>query len=77
MNRSRTVIAAIGVLCVTAAALAQDRPPARQPPGAVQELHIDDEAPQFTLKSLDGKEEFDLAKARAERPVILFFGSYT
>ena len=34
-------------------------------------------APVFTLHSLDGKEEFNLASYRGKKPVILFFGSYT
>jgi len=34
-------------------------------------------APPFTLKSVDGKQETDLASFRGKRPVILFFGSYT
>jgi len=34
-------------------------------------------APLFVLKSLDGKSETDLAKYRGEKPVVLFFGSYT
>lgn len=40
-------------------------------------LKVGDEAPLFTLKSLDGKEEFTLADHRGTRPVIIFFGSYT
>ena len=34
-------------------------------------------APTFVLKSLDGKEEFDLESFRGKKPVVLFFGSYT
>ncbi|MBI2901451.1 MAG: redoxin domain-containing protein [Planctomycetes bacterium] len=34
------------------------------------------EAPDFTLKSLDGKSEVQLSKLRS-RPVVLIFGSYT
>ena len=34
-------------------------------------------APAFKLRSLDGKQEFDLAAFRGRKPVILFFGSYT
>ena len=34
-------------------------------------------APTFKLKSLDGKNEFELESFRSKRPVILFFGSYT
>lgn len=35
------------------------------------------EAPDFTLKSLDGESEFHLADFRDTKPVVLFFGSYT
>lgn len=38
---------------------------------------VGDEAPTFKLKSLDGKDEFDLAGFRGKKPVVLFFGSYT
>ncbi|MFQ5708627.1 MAG: hypothetical protein ACE5HO_14315, partial [bacterium] len=34
-------------------------------------------APTFKLLSLDGKSETDLESFRGERPVVLFFGSYT
>ena len=34
-------------------------------------------APTFTLNSLDGKQTFTLKEFRGEKPVILFFGSYT
>lgn len=34
-------------------------------------------APVFKAKSLDGKRETDLASFRGQRPVVLFFGSYT
>jgi len=34
-------------------------------------------APLFKIKSLDGKNEFDLENFRNNKPVILFFGSYT
>ncbi len=34
-------------------------------------------APTFSLKSRDGKDDFDLASFNGKRPVVLFFGSYT
>ena len=34
-------------------------------------------APLFTLKTLDRKSEVDLARFTGDRPVLLFFGSYT
>lgn len=38
---------------------------------------IGEVAPTFKLKSLDGKHEFDMAKFKGKKPVLLFFGSYT
>ena len=38
---------------------------------------VGDVAPVFTLKSLDGKSETDLASFKGQKPVLLFFGSYT
>lgn len=34
-------------------------------------------APDFTLKSLDGKSETTLSSFKGDKPVVLFFGSYT
>ncbi len=42
-----------------------------------QSLQVAEMAPQFALKSLDGKSETDVASYRGQRPIILFFGSYT
>lgn len=38
---------------------------------------VGDVAPPFRLKTLDGKQEVELASLRGKRPVVLFFGSYT
>ena len=38
---------------------------------------IGDDAPTFSLKSLDGKSETNLADFAGKRPVVLYFGSYT
>ncbi|MBM3476940.1 MAG: hypothetical protein FJX75_27025 [Armatimonadetes bacterium] len=40
-------------------------------------LQAGDEAPDFTLKALDGLAEVQLASYRGECPVALVFGSYT
>ncbi|MGI9519015.1 MAG: EF-hand domain-containing protein [Pirellulaceae bacterium] len=40
-------------------------------------LKVGDVAPTFTLKSLDGDSETDLAEFRDQKPVVLIFGSYT
>ena len=38
---------------------------------------VGDIAPVFTLKSLDGESETDISTFQGDRPVVLFFGSYT
>ncbi|MGI9517153.1 MAG: hypothetical protein ACR2NP_08915 [Pirellulaceae bacterium] len=38
---------------------------------------VGDVAPVFTLNSLDGESETDIASFQGDRPVVLFFGSYT
>ena len=40
-------------------------------------LEVGQKAPDFKLKSLDGKSQTELSVIRAEKPVVLFFGSYT
>lgn len=40
-------------------------------------LKVGDPAPDFTLKTLDGKSEVKLSSHRGQRPVVLIFGSYT
>jgi len=34
-------------------------------------------APPIKLKSLNGKEEWELANFKGKKPVVIFFGSYT
>lgn len=40
-------------------------------------LKVGQIAPTFELMSLDGESKFNLKDARGEKPVVLFFGSYT
>jgi hypothetical protein len=40
-------------------------------------LKAGDIAPDFTLKTLDGKETVTLSDSRGKKPVVLIFGSYT
>ena len=46
----------------------RDRPPGPQ---------VGEKGPVFTLKTLDKKSEVNLASYAGDRPVVLFFGSYT
>ena len=45
-----------------------------QDSGGLQVVEI---SPGFVLKSLDGESETDLHAIRTEKPVVLYFGSYT
>lgn len=40
-------------------------------------LKVGDTAPDFTLKSLDGKSTVKLSAHKGKQPVVLVFGSYT
>ena len=43
----------------------------------VDTVHVGDMAPDFKLKTMDGKRTVWLRQFRGKRPVILIFGSYT
>ena len=46
--------------------------------GSIQEgPKLGEAAPDFTLKSIDGKETVQLAKAVGKKPVVLVFGNFT
>ena len=51
----------------------------RRPGGFGREnsLKVGDKAPNFTLKTLDGKKEVTLSSFKGKQPVLLVFGSYT
>ncbi len=49
----------------------------RSQPDDSAQLKVGDVAPTFKLKSIDGKEETDLAAFKGKEPIVLFFGSYT
>jgi peroxiredoxin len=38
---------------------------------------VGSEAPNFKLKTADGKSEIELTSLRGKKPVVLVFGSYT
>ena len=40
-------------------------------------LKVGDPAPDFKLRTVDGKREVRLSEFRGQRPVVLIFGSYT
>ena len=82
----RLVFPLVFVVLVTGSAGAQDdfklapnmeRHIKKHTKGRAEALRVGDKAPLFTLKALDGKSETDLKELSQERPVVLFFGSYT
>lgn len=40
-------------------------------------LKVGDPAPDFTLRTVDGKREVRLSDYQGKKPVVLIFGSYT
>ncbi len=83
---SRFAVAAL-LFSLTAAALAQPRRGDRQRPNengrarqamrAPDQLKVGSPAPDFKLKTADGKREVQLSSFKGKRPVVLVFGSYT
>lgn len=84
-----TGVLAAGLVCgLVAESLAQDQPTRPQAKAARRAMdRIDppqdgslgegDGAPDFTLKTVDGKREVALSRYRGRQPVVLIFGSYT
>ena len=65
------------VVAATARAQPPRRPEGRRPPRQADRLQEGDLAPDFTLKSPDGKQKVTLSDFRGKKPVALVFGSYT
>ncbi len=79
MKHSMTVLLLIsfGVLAFAQDADAQRRRSGQRRGNQADSLTVGEMAPTFALKSLDGDSETDLASFQGEKPVVLFFGSYT
>jgi hypothetical protein len=67
----------IGFIVSTAFAQPPRRPEGFRPPREADRLQEGDLAPDFTLKSPDGKKTIRLSDFRGKKPVALVFGSYT
>jgi hypothetical protein len=82
MHLLRVCVVAAG-LSAGAAALGLAQPPKEviTPPAKGERLpdtlKLGDVAPDFTLKTVDGKTEVTLSEFRCQKPVVLIFGSYT
>lgn len=66
MKKHYTII----VLFIISTNLFAQRPAGRAP-------QVGEEAPLFTLTSLDDSSQTSLLSFRGNKPVVLFFGSYT
>ncbi len=78
----RGLAAGLCVCQLLSTALAQQkngepRRPGRESPRREGTLKAGDPAPDFTLATLDGKQQVTLSGFRGKRPVALIFGSYT
>lgn len=72
------LMAAVAGAGMAPVALAQAQRPGRAGDQRVADtLRVGEEAPDFTLKTSDGKREVRLSEFRGKRPVVLVFGSYT
>jgi hypothetical protein len=66
------------VLSITSYAEAQRKKPPRRGGGRDPDLlKVGDNAPDFKLKTLDGKKTVSLSSFKGKQPVSLVFGSYT
>jgi hypothetical protein len=85
MSQSLRTAALWSLSAVFIASTAFAQPPQRGPrgPGELRpsrqadRLKEGDRAPDFTLKSPDGKQNITLSDFRGKKPVALVFGSYT
>ena len=86
-RRSAVAVGVIGVFVVLTAlpgcASSQKKRMSRRM-GEIPEKYKNDGAPQlgdvaylFKLKTVEGDKEVDLASLKGDRPVTIFFGSYT
>lgn len=72
--------AVVALLAVTSSVFAQPqnrRGKGRGSKSGRETLKVGAEAPDFKLKTVDGKKEVKLASFKGKRPVVLVFGSYT
>ena len=69
------VVAAGAAVAVGLTAFGQARKDGDRPREGT--LKVGEAAPNFKLKSLDGKSEVELASFKGKKPVVLVFGSYT
>ena len=73
-----TILALLVMTSITGAALAEgDSRDMKNKRNFSEALKVGDQAPPFTLKALHGEETFELGSHQGEKPVVLFFGSYT
>ena len=74
-----TGVLALGAMLVVAEAAEAQRQRGRRKGDlrTPDKLNVGDTAPDFSLKTLDGKETVTLSQFKGKKPVVLIFGSYT
>jgi len=79
MNKALLLLPALALLSAPSPAGSQERPiRARAGDHRIADtVKAGDPAPDFTLKTVDGKEAVTLSSFRGKTPVVLIFGSYT
>ena len=68
----RATLPCFVIACVIAATLPAAAAEAEAPPAATTAVEVGEEAPEFTLRSIDGTEH-RLADRRGKGPVVLIF----
>jgi len=70
-------VVAFGLLVGAGIAMAADPPQPQRESSRAGELKVGGAAPDFKLKTTDGKSEVQLSGFKGKKPVVLVFGSYT
>lgn len=78
MSKWRTSILSAAVILMALPAVAQYPRHSGNTPGRSQDsLQVGGLAPDFKLRTKDGKQQIQLSAFRGKRPIVLIFGSYT
>jgi AhpC/TSA family len=79
MKLFHQTLTTITILLVGIPLLSEDRPNRNRGGGnrMADTIHVGDPAPDFILKTIDGKHEVTLSDYKGMSPVVLIFGSYT
>lgn len=78
LNKWRSATVAVVATLVALPAVSQSPNRSGTIPGrSNQSLQVGEPAPDFNLRTKDGKMQVQLSSFRGKRPVVIIFGSYT